>query len=506
MIGRPLEMGMAEEVKIDEASMKIGSIDFELFTDMKGSKQANAAMNKEIAKAAKMKDYKSARTYMNKVQDKYQKFGAGDSEPERTIDAVLAKSFSNDPDRRKHSFDFRREDVEVIDGYFEEQKSSTGYDLYHKDFSGAMQHAYAHAKKKLGITIDPDEISDKVATGPSKPSKGKTNSYRLKGDKGSVQIQVYNMGSKFELNMYKEEVEIDEEFELQEASIQMVAKDVEKLAKEVGKKDMDYSDFIKVAKMMRSNQEKDMVKYVGGLDTAPRDEIIMMVKNILGKKTAEKMFKVSIFGEEVELDEAKSQGMFIVLEKGSKNKVIGQFKDKRKAVDMMKKNAGSKVIQIGKFATADDKPVDIKVGDELSYTRVKLATKVKEEVEIDESVKLGGMPAGISKERIKADRDVYAQVLGIKEALDPADFDIKSTSKDREQADSNIMIQLQKVITLRGQKPVEFANGKKEKVHPNVAAAALSMHRKLRRTDEKDAFQRKLGKSYRDLLNAVKGK
>lgn len=288
-----------EEVKIDEASMKIGSIDFELFTDMKGSKQANAAMNKEIAKAAKMKDYKSARTYMNKVQDKYQKFGAGDSEPERTIDAVLAKSFSNDPDRRKHSFDFRREDVEVIDGYFEEQKSSTGYDLYHKDFSGAMQHAYAHAKKKFGITIDKDEISDKVATGPSKPSKGKTNSYRLKGDKGSVQIQVYNMGSRFELNMYKEEVVED---------------------------------------------------------------------------------------------------------------------------------------------------------------------------------------------------------------FDPADFDIKATSKDKEQADQNILIQLQKVISLRGQKPVEFGDGKKQKVHPNVASAALSMHRKLRRTDEKDAFQRKIGKSYRDLLNAVKGK
>jgi len=288
-----------EDIEIDEASMKIGSIDFELFDDMKGAKQANAAMNKEIAKAAKMKDYKSARTYMNKVQDKYQKFGAGDSEPERTIDAVLAKSFSNDPDRRKHSFDFRREDVEVIDGYFEEQKSSTGYDLYHKDFSGAMQHAYAHAKKKFGITIDKDEISDKVATGPSKPSKGKTNSYRLKGDKGSVQIQVYNMGSRFELNMYKEEVVED---------------------------------------------------------------------------------------------------------------------------------------------------------------------------------------------------------------FDPADFDIKATSKDKEQADQNILIQLQKVISLRGQKPVEFGDGKKQKVHPNVASAALSMHRKLRRTDEKDAFQRKIGKSYRDLLNAVKGK
>ena len=53
---------------------------------------------------------------------------------------------------------------------------------------------------------------------------------------------------------------------------------------------------------------------------------------------------------------------------------------------------------------------------------------------------------------------------------------------------------------------MEFGDGKKQKVHPNVASAALSMHRKLRRTDEKDAFQRKIGKSYRDLLNAVKGK
>ena len=92
------------------------------------------------------------------------------------------------------------------------------------------------------------------------------------------------------------------------------------------------------------------------------------------------------------------------------------------------------------------------------------------------------------------------------EAIDPADFDISATSKDKEQAEKNIILQLRKVITLRGQKPVEFADGKKEKVHPNVATAALSMHQKLRRTDEKDAFQQKIAKSYRDLLNAVKGK
>ena len=81
------------------------------------------------------------------------------------------------------------------------------YDLYHKDFSSAMQHAYAMAKKLHGVTIDPKEIDDKVATGPKKPSKGKTNSYRLKGKGGAIQVQVANLDDKkFELNMYKEEV------------------------------------------------------------------------------------------------------------------------------------------------------------------------------------------------------------------------------------------------------------------------------------------------------------
>ena len=85
------------------------------------------------------------------------------------------------------------------------------YDLYHKDFSSAMQHAYAMAKKLHGITIDPKEIDDKVATGPKKPSKGKTNKYRLKGKGGTIQVQVANLDDKkFELNMYKEEVELDE--------------------------------------------------------------------------------------------------------------------------------------------------------------------------------------------------------------------------------------------------------------------------------------------------------
>lgn len=97
-----------------------------------------------------------------------------------------------------------------------ESKSSSGYDLYHRDFSSAMQHAYKHAKAKLGVDVDPEEIDSKVASGPRKPSKGKTNTYRLldKGGKKAIQVQVYGMDNgKYELNMYKESVDVNEEMD-----------------------------------------------------------------------------------------------------------------------------------------------------------------------------------------------------------------------------------------------------------------------------------------------------
>ena len=101
------------------------------------------------------------------------------------------------------------EEVEI-----EEKKSATGYELYHKTFSDAMQHAYAHAKSK-GFVVDPKEIDDKVATGPKKPSSGKTNRYSLKAGRKKVEIQVANLDNKrYELNMYIEEFELDEAFSM----------------------------------------------------------------------------------------------------------------------------------------------------------------------------------------------------------------------------------------------------------------------------------------------------
>jgi hypothetical protein len=103
----------------------------------------------------------------------------------------------------------RREAQRKRAGLDEARKSD--YELYHKDFSSAMQHAYDVAKKR-GYTVDPKEIDDKVATGPRKPSNGKSNRYILGTDKKQhLHVQVANLDNKrYELNMYIEDVNPEE--------------------------------------------------------------------------------------------------------------------------------------------------------------------------------------------------------------------------------------------------------------------------------------------------------
>jgi len=146
----------------------------------------------------KMYDPKTGKSVDVNTQDdheKYKKMGYTHKEEVESQVKKLADRFRSMA---------RKEEVEI-----DEKKSATGYELYHKDFSSAMQHAYAFAKSK-GHVVDPKEIDDKVATGPKKPSSGKTNRYSLKAGRKTVEIQVANLDNKrYELNMYIEEVEVD---------------------------------------------------------------------------------------------------------------------------------------------------------------------------------------------------------------------------------------------------------------------------------------------------------
>jgi len=165
----------------------------------------------------------------------------------------------------------------------EEKKSATGYELYHKTFSDAMQHAYAHAKSK-GFVVDPKEIDDKVATGPKKPSSGKTNRYSLKAGRKKVEIQVANLDNKrYELNMYIEGVEIDE------ASLGSM---LSKKAMPRGPK--DNAELMDLGNKLRN--EKDKKK---------RQELIKKIKSLKDVTKVIRMKLLKDFAEDVELDEAE---------------------------------------------------------------------------------------------------------------------------------------------------------------------------------------------------------
>jgi hypothetical protein len=108
----------------------------------------------------------------------------------------------------------RRKERMASSGRMDEAKSD--YEVYHKDYSTAVQTAIKQAEKR-GYEVDMDDWHDKVATGPKKPSSGKTNSFSInlmkdgKPSKKKLQMQVYNMDNqKYELNMYIEEIQLDE--------------------------------------------------------------------------------------------------------------------------------------------------------------------------------------------------------------------------------------------------------------------------------------------------------
>ena len=76
--------------------------------------------------------------------------------------------------------------------------------------------------------------------------------------------------------------------------------------------------------------------------------------------------------------------------------------------------------------------------------------------------------------------------------------------EDEEGANKNIIMQLYKAISLRGRFDVVFDDGKKQKVKEPIAQKAIAMHRTFKTSRDRLAFQNKISKSYRDLLNAIR--
>lgn len=82
----------------------------------------------------------------------------------------------------------------------------------------------------------------------------------------------------------------------------------------------------------------------------------------------------------------------------------------------------------------------------------------------------------------------------------------KKNTSDEDPGSDNIITQLRKVISLRGQEPVKFVNGQKVRLSPGTAHTLLARYDNLRTTGEKHAMSIRMHKSPESLRDVLMGK
>ena len=80
---------------------------------------------------------------------------------------------------------------------------------------------------------------------------------------------------------------------------------------------------------------------------------------------------------------------------------------------------------------------------------------------------------------------------------------VSATDDDVKSADKNIMMQMRKAVSLRGNK-VEFMDKKKVMIPQKIAQAVLDKYNSQKKPSDKEKFQAKVSKSYKNMLTALK--
>jgi hypothetical protein len=88
--------------------------------------------------------------------------------------------------------------------------------------------------------------------------------------------------------------------------------------------------------------------------------------------------------------------------------------------------------------------------------------------------------------------------------VDPADVDTDASDEDIKAASKHIIMQMRKVISLKGNFKVEFGDKKKVKIPVKIAQAVIQKYNTLKKPAEKEKFQTKVAKSHRDMLMVLK--
>jgi hypothetical protein len=175
-----------------------------------------------------------------------------------------------------------------------------------------------------------------------------------------------------------------------------------------------------------------------------------------------------------------------------------------KLSEKVKVDSGEKIVKTEKVGRKKNIEVTIstKSGKFFVYfDGEKYAGQYRTEKDADKVVKDYLKLVGEELQENRAKRDAF-KAMGRRKGKDSADVDDFATDDDKKAADKNIMMQLRKAVSLRGMKPIEFADGKKAKINPKDAEKLLAIYDKLKPAS-KLQLQTVLAKSKRDFDKAV---
>ena len=299
-----------------------------------------------------------------------------------------------------------------------------------------------------------------------------------------------------------------EEFDLEEGKMKdlvIKGQDLEMYAKKSG--GIDKNDMMKVAAMLKKGNKSGAVKYAMKLDTDPKEYILNLI------------------GEETDLDEGKMQDVW--QKKNARSLSVGPF-------ELLRGKSGVHTIKrrgevIGDFSYDDDADnfvANMKgmkgqwTGNDIDSLFTHLQKVHKEELDKEDEPKVKEIikklkgasqaHAGQAKDLEKAVQESAAADARRAMRRDPDmrqrpfSKDDSATDDDQKGASKNIMMQMRKAQSLKGRFDVEFQDGKKVKIPAKMAIAVQQKYNSMRKPSDKEKFQAKVGKSYRDMLNALK--
>ena len=202
-------------------------------------------------------------------------------------------------------------------------------------------------------------------------------------------------------------------------------------------------------------------RYAGGNMTGAVDAIDKIKKGLSDHPQVAAVLRRQ--NEEVEIDEASKEGTIKII----------KTKDGKFQIQKMTKG---KFVDMGKPYNSAKEAEKFRSGQPDLFGEASAAADARRSISKDRDY---------GRKRDSADKDDVA-----------SDDDVKAASK-------NIMMQLRKSVN-RASRGVEFGDKKKVQVDPKIAQAVISKYNSLRRPSDKEIFQAKIAKSYKDMLKALK--